>query len=115
MSSAPNSSPASRATTAVCDRLRTVFATIFAAIAVGLPAPGHLHVRARTTTTITLAWRDRARGERRYELRRGGRTVRRLAAGATRVRIVGLRPGRRYRLGVRPCSAARCGRTATIA
>jgi hypothetical protein len=93
---------------------QAVLATILAALAVALPAPGQLHVQARTTTSITLTWRDRAHSERRYELRRGGRTVRRLKAGATRVRIGGLRAGRRYRLGVRACAALRCGRTAVI-
>jgi hypothetical protein len=91
-----------------------VSATILAALAVALPAPGHVHVRARTTTSITIAWRDRAHGERRYELRRGGRTVRRLRAGATRGRIGGLHPDRRYRVGVRACAEARCGTVATI-
>ena len=89
-----------------------MLATLLAAIAVGLPAPGHLHVRARTTTSITLAWRGAAR---RYELRRPGRAARRLHAGVTRVRVGGLRPGRRYRFGVRACDASRCGRTVWIA
>jgi hypothetical protein len=84
---------------------------MLAAFAVALPAPGHLHVRARSATSITLAWRGSAR---RYELRRRGRAVRRLRRGATRVRVAGLRPGRRYRLGVRGCGAARCGRTIWI-
>jgi hypothetical protein len=88
-----------------------VLATILAAIAVGLPAPGDLHVRARTTTSITLAWRGSAR---RYELRRPGRAARRLRAGVKRVRVRGLRPGRRYRFGLRACGAARCGRTVWI-
>jgi hypothetical protein len=89
-------------------------AIILAAFALALPAPGNLHVRARTETTITLAWRDGARGERRYEVRRGGRTARRLAAGATHVRVAGLRPARSYRLGVRACAGAHCGPAATI-
>jgi len=91
-----------------------VLATILAASAVALPAPGHVHVGARSGTSVTLAWRDSARSERRYELRRGRRTVRRLPAGATRARVAGLRPGRRYRFGVRACADARCGRTAWI-
>jgi len=88
-----------------------VFATLLAAIALGLPVPGHLHVRARTTTSVTLAWSGHAR---RYELRRPGRAARRLRPGVRRVRVSGLRPGRRYRLGVRGCAGARCGRTVWI-
>jgi hypothetical protein len=88
-----------------------VLATFLAAIAVGLPTPGHLHVRARTTTSITLAWRGSAR---RYELRRPGRAARRLPAGVRRVRVAALRPGRHYRLGIRACGATRCGVTRWI-
>jgi hypothetical protein len=89
-----------------------VFATLLAAFAVALPAPGHLHVRARTTTSITLAWHGSAR---RYELRRPGRAVRRLSRGVRHVRVIGLRAGKRYRFGVRGCAARRCGRTVWIA
>jgi hypothetical protein len=89
-----------------------VFATLLAAFAVALPAPGHLHVRARTTSSITLAWRGSAR---RYELRRPGRAVRRLSRGVRHVRVIGLRAGKRYRFGVRGCAARRCGRTVWIA
>ena len=88
-----------------------VFATLLAAFAVALPAPGHLHVRARTTTSITLAWRGSAR---RYELRRPGRAVRRLSHGLRHIRVIGLRPGKRYRFGVRACGTRRCGRTVWI-
>jgi Fibronectin type III domain len=91
-----------------------MLATILATFALALPAPGHLHARARTTTSITLAWQDRARGERVYELRRGERTLRRLRAGATRVKVAGLRAGRRYRFSVRACGASRCGGAASI-
>jgi hypothetical protein len=91
-----------------------VLATFLAAFAVALPAPGHLHVRARSATSITLAWRDRASGERRYELRRAGRTIRRLPAGATSARIGGLHAGRRYRFGVRACARKGCGPAAAI-
>jgi hypothetical protein len=88
-----------------------VLATLIAAIAVGLPVPGHLHVRSRTTTSLTLAWRGTAP---RYELRRPGLAALRLRAGAKRARVGGLRPGRRYRLGIRACSGSRCGRTVWI-
>jgi hypothetical protein len=98
----------------VCDTLETVFAATLATLAMALPAPAHLHVRARASTTVTLAWRDRARGERRYEVRRGPRLLRRLHAGAKRVRVRGLHPGHRYRFRVRACARARCGRSASI-
>jgi hypothetical protein len=88
-----------------------VLATILAAIAVGLPIPGHVHVRARTATSITLAWRGAAR---RYELRRAGRPAQRLRTGVKRVRVGGLRPGHRYRLGIRACGRTRCGRTVWV-
>ncbi|MDX6639307.1 MAG: hypothetical protein QOF12_318, partial [Solirubrobacteraceae bacterium] len=83
-------------------------------LAAALPPPGHLHAQARTAGSITIAWRDRARGETRYEVRRGAAAVLRLGAGATRVRVTGLRPGRRYRLRVRACRAGVCGRAASI-
>ena len=88
-----------------------MLATLLAAFAVALPAPGHVHVRARSTTSITLAWRGRAH---RYELRRAGHAARQLRAGAHRARAGGLRPGHRYRLGVRACASRRCGRTVWI-
>jgi len=88
-----------------------VLAALLATLAVALPAPASLHVRARTATSITLAWRGSAR---RYELRRPGRAARRLRAGARRARVSGLRPGRRYRLGIRGCGRRRCGSTAWI-
>src|SRR4051794_41465535 len=88
-----------------------MFATLLAALAVALPAPGHLHVSARSMTSVTLSWSGRGR---RFELRRPGHPARRLRAGARRVRVGGLRPGRRYRLGIRACAASSCGRTAWI-
>jgi hypothetical protein len=88
-----------------------VFATLLAALAVALPAPGHLHVSARSTTSVTLSWSGRGR---RFELRRPGHAARRLGVGVRRVRVGGLRPGRRYRLGIRACGAGRCGRTMWI-
>ena len=88
-----------------------MLATLLAAFAVALPAPGNLHVRARSATSITLAWRGRALG---YELRRPGHAARRLRAGVRQVRVGGLRAGRRYRLGIRACGSARCGRTVWI-
>jgi hypothetical protein len=91
-----------------------VFAAILATLGVALPAPAQLHVRARASTTITLAWRDRARGESRYEIRRGSRLLRRLHAGATSARLRGLHPGRSYRFRVRACAHTRCGRAASI-
>jgi hypothetical protein len=90
---------------------QAVFAIALAAAAAALPAPAHLHVRARTATSITLEWRG---GAQRYELRRPGHAARRLARGVRRVRVSGLRAGRRYRLGVRACAGSRCGRTAWV-
>jgi hypothetical protein len=92
-----------------------VFATMLVVLAGALPAPAHLHVQASAVGSVTIAWRDRARGETRYEIHRAAAAVVRLPAGATRARVKGLRPGTRYRLRVRACRGASCGRTASIA
>jgi hypothetical protein len=83
-------------------------------LAGALSAPAHLHVQARTEGSVTIAWRDRARGETRYEVRRAAAAVVQLPAGASRARVKGLRAGTRYRLRVRACRGGSCGRAASL-
>ncbi len=81
-----------------------------------LTAPAALRVQVSGTTAV-LTWRDRARGERRHEVRTAPATrMRRVPAGTRRVRLTGLRPGRSYTAQVRACGGApvRCGRQASL-
>jgi hypothetical protein len=68
---------------------------------------GRLEATA-TATAVRLSWRDRSRGETRYEVRRGSRRVR-LKAGRRRFTDKRITTGVRYRYAVRACRRRRCG------
>jgi len=83
-----------------------------------LTKPTNASARVESATTVLLRWRDRAAGERRYEVRVSpGGIVRRLKAGARRIRLRGLRANRSYSARVRACGGTpiRCGPSARVA
>jgi hypothetical protein len=86
------------------------------AATVRLTAPAAVRAQA-AGPAVVLTWRDRARGERRYEVRTSPVTrTRRLGAGVRRVRLTGLLAGRGYTARVRACGGRplRCGRSASV-
>jgi hypothetical protein len=74
----------------------------------------HLKAAAHASS-VRLSWKDRARGETRYEVRRRGRHVR-LHAGRTAWTDRRVAPAKTYRYTVRPCRRKRCarGRSVTV-
>ena len=100
--------------------MKTVFAAVALALLLAAPAQARLKPAARlaasaTTSGVHLTWKDRARGETRYVVRRAGRKVRlkRNRKAWTDRRVA---PATRYRYTVRPCRRTRCarGRSVTI-
>src|SRR5207244_13030929 len=94
---------------------------IVALLAVPAAARGDVRLRAParpSATAVTVAgkpavrlrWRDTARGETRWEVRRGARRVAVLRANATRYTDRRVSAGARHRHRVRPCRRRRCGR-----
>jgi hypothetical protein len=100
--------------------MRTIVAAVALAVVMAAPAEARLRPAARlaaaaTTSGVQLTWKDRARGETRYEVRRAGRKVRlKRNRKAWTDRKAG--PATRYRYTVRPCRRTRCarGRSVTI-
>ena len=98
--------------------MRAVLAAIALALLLAAPADARLRPVAKLQAKagaggVRLTWRDRSRGETRYEVRRTGRRVR---LGANRRRFTDHRvaPARRYRFSVRPCRRARCARARRV-
>jgi hypothetical protein len=92
------------------------------ALALVLAAPAEARLRpasrlvaTATTSGVHLTWKDRARGETRYEVRRAGRKVR-LKRNRKTWTDRTASPATRYRYTVRPCRRTRCarGRSVTI-
>ena len=117
-------------TRAEVSAMRTVLAGLVLALllaapadARGLKAVGKLRAAAEPGAVV-LTWRDRARGETRYVVRRrgtggaaarrAGRRTKRLRAGRTRWTDRRATAGVRYRYTVRPCRRARCARPRAI-
>lgn len=75
---------------------------------------GRLRAESVGVSRIALAWRDRSRGERRFEVvarADGERAVRaRAPRNAERAVVRRLRPGTLYSYSVRPCGRSRCGK-----
>ncbi len=85
--------------------------------AVRLRAARSLHaVAARSggRPVVKLTWRDRARGETRWEVWRGGRRRALLKANRTRYTDRSVKAGVTYRYRVRPCRRSRCARTVAV-
>jgi hypothetical protein len=72
----------------------------------------HLKAAAKATS-VRLTWKDRARGETRYEVRRRGRKVR-LRAGRTSWTDRRVEPAITYRYTVRPCRRKHCARGRSV-
>jgi hypothetical protein len=99
-------------------RIRRTAALGVAAIAAGLavastamaapPAPGKFRVTRVATHAITVAWTDRARNERRYEILRDGSI--RLRAGRNSEKLVdsNLAAGTRHSYRIRACNSKGC-------
>ena len=106
--------------------MRVVVAALTFALVAAAPAEARLKPVSRLaaradSSSVRMTWRDRARGETRYEMlkrrtgHRGRRTIR-LRAGQRRWRDRGVAPATRYRYTVRPCRRRRCarGRSVTV-
>lgn len=63
---------------------------------------------------MRLTWKDRARGETRYEVRRTGLRVARIARNRTTYTDRKAKAGTRYRYSVRPCRRSRCAKARTV-
>ena len=100
--------------------MKAVVAVLGLTLLLAAPAEARLRPAAKLTakagaSTVRLAWKDRARGETRYEVRRRGRKVR-LRANRKTWTDRRVAPATRYRYTVRPCKRRRCarGRSVTI-
>ena len=100
--------------------MKAVAATLGLVLLLAAPAEARLRPAAKLTakagaSAVRLAWKDRARGETRYEVRRRGRRVR-LRANRKTWTDRRVAPATRYRYTVRPCKRRRCarGRSVTI-
>jgi hypothetical protein len=102
--------------------MKLVLAAAVAVAVLLLAAPAQAHLRpaghlkaAAKTSGVRLSWKDRARGETRYEIRRTGRKVR-LRAGRTAWTDRKVKPATKYRYTVRPCRRKHCarGRSVTV-
>ena len=100
----------------LCSVLAGLWIAIGSVFAV--PAEARLRPVARLSADagpdlVRLIWRDRSRGETRYEVRRTGRRVR-LRANRQRFLDRRIAPATRYRYTVRPCRRKRCARARSV-
>jgi hypothetical protein len=97
---------------------------VVVAVGIGLLVPAPADARLKPPRHLTavskasgvrLGWKDRARGETRYEVRRKGRKVR-LKANREAWTDRKVAPATTYRYTVRPCRRKRCarGRSVTV-
>ncbi len=82
-------------------------------------APGKVRVDRVSESSITLKWRDRAHGERRYEVRHRpagaeGWTVEKLKRNSTRFVNGGLDPGTVHEHQVRACGKRSCSKWSAV-
>jgi hypothetical protein len=100
--------------------MRILVVAVALALVAAVPAEARLRPVARLTAVaetsgVRLTWKDRARGETRYEIRRHGRRVR-LKANRKAWTDRKVAPATRYRYTVRACRRKRCarGRSVTV-
>jgi hypothetical protein len=98
--------------------MRIVVGAAAIALLAATPADGRLrragHLKATATSaSVRLTWKDRAREETRYEVRRRGRKAR-LRAGRTSWTDRKVAPATTYRYTVRPCRRRRCARARSV-
>jgi len=98
--------------------MRALVAAMALAVLFAIPAEARLRPVAKLSAKanaggVRLTWRDRSRGETRYEVRRAGRRVR-LKANRRRFVDRRVKPATRYRYKVRPCRRKRCAKARTV-
>ena len=98
--------------------MRTLLAAVALALLIATPAQARLRpaagLKAKAGASgVKLTWRDRSRGETRYEVRRAGRRVR-LKANRRRFTDRRTAPATRYRYSVRPCRRRRCAKARRV-
>jgi hypothetical protein len=95
---------------------------VVAVLGVALPAPAPSEARLRSanhlkatvkSASVRLTWKDRARGETRYEVRRKGRKVQ-LKAGRTSWTDRRVASATTYRYVVRPCRRMHCAKGRSV-
>ena len=98
--------------------MRALLAAVVLALLIATPAQARLRpvagLKAKANSAgVKLTWRDRSRGETRYEVRRTGRRVR-LKANRRRFTDRRTAPATRYRYAVRPCRRKRCAKARRV-
>jgi hypothetical protein len=98
--------------------MRTVLAALALALLTATPAQARLRpvtrLKAKAVASgVRLSWRDRSRGETRYEIRRAGRHVR-LKANRRHFTDRRVAPAKRYRFSVRACRRRHCARVRRV-
>src|SRR5215212_8525238 len=98
--------------------MRALLAAPALALLCAMPADARLRPVSRLKAKadaagVHLSWRDRSRGETRYEVRRTGRKVR-LKRNRRRFTDHRTAPGKRYRYAVRPCRRKRCAKARRV-
>jgi hypothetical protein len=98
--------------------MRTLIAAVALVLLLATPAQAGLRPVARLKAKadaagVHLSWRDRSRGETRYEVRRTGRRAR-LKRNRRRFTDRRTAPATRYRYAVRPCRRKRCAKARRI-
>ena len=98
--------------------MRAVIAALALVLLLAAPAGARLRpvgkLRAKATAAgVSLTWRDRSRGETRYEVRRSGRRAR-LRRNHHRFLDRTVKAGTRYRYSVRPCRKRRCAKARRV-
>jgi hypothetical protein len=90
-------------------------AAVLAAVLVAAPAPATaLKATVGKGPVVRLHWRDRAHGETRWEVRRGGGRRHLLERNRTSYTDRTVRAGHTYTYRVRPCRKTRCARWKTV-
>jgi Fibronectin type III domain len=89
----------------------SAWAAVPALAAHHLARPVHVRAAATGPTSIVVRWHRPAHGTMTYRVTVAGRTTH-VRRGATSARIARLRPGRRYTVVVRACTAKHCSAAA---
>src|SRR4051794_22749196 len=98
--------------------MRTLLAAVVLALLLATPADARLRPVSRLKAKadaagVHLSWRDRSRGETRYEVRRTGRKVK-LKRNRKRFTDRRAAPGKRYRYSVRACRRRHCAKARRV-
>jgi hypothetical protein len=98
--------------------MRLLVAVLAAVLLVAAPANAQLRSVSRLKAAakgdaVRLTWKDRARGETRYEIRRSKLSVS-VARNRSTYTDRKAKAGTRYRWSVRPCRRSRCAKARTV-